>query len=429
MTEFYIHDYFSWAAMADLISHIYVWVGAHIFNFSVLYQLVCISGIFGAASFFAKHVRELFDKHGRKFKFLQRFAPLSLFLIWLPLQWVAILIAIETGLSFQAMKIVASLLTAWILIRLISQLIDNRALGKTLSIAIWLIAAMNIIGVLDDGIAIADKIAISFGDIRISALGIIKSFIYLAILLSVASTLSKLFEKRIAHYPNITPSAQVLFAKLLKILFLAIAVLVALEALGIDLTAFAVFGGALGVGIGFGLQKVISNFVSGLILLLERSLKPGDVIAINETYGWVQSLGARYVSLITRDGTEHLIPNEEFITQRVENWSYSNDHIRLTIPIGVSYKSDLDLVMQICADAARGIDRVMEDPAPRCLITGFGDHAIELCVRVWIDDPTEGRANVVSAVYYAIWKKFQEHHIEIPFPQRDVHLKTSPADQ
>lgn len=424
MNEIDIQKYLNKENVFDLFTHAYTWVNEHVFSFAVLYQIGCILAIFIIASFFSKKAKAVLEHQSQKFKFLKGLVPLSLFLVWLPLQWIAIIVAMEAGLSFHAMKIVASLVTAWILIRLVSGLIHNKALGKILSITIWIIAAMNIVGVLDEGIEIADKMAISFGDIRISALGIIKSFISLAILLSIASTLSKTLEKRISKYPNISPSAQVLFGKLLKILLLAVAVMVALETLGIDLTAFAVFGGALGVGIGFGLQKVISNFVSGLILLLERSLKPGDVIAIDQTYGWVQSLGARYVSLITRDGTEHLIPNEEFITQRVENWSYSNDQVRLSIPVGISYKSDLDLAMQLCLDAANEVSRVLKDPAPRCLITGFGDSSVDLNIRVWIDDPVDGKSNVISDVYHAVWKKFHEHSIEIPFPQRDLHLKT-----
>lgn len=215
-----------------------------------------------------------------------------------------------------------------------------------------------------------------------------------------------------------------LFGKLLKIVLFTIAILAGLNTLGIDLTALTVFGGAVGVGLGFGLQKVVSNFVSGLILLLDKSVKPGDVIAIGNTYGWINSLSGRYVSILTRDGTEHLIPNEELITQRVENWSYSNNLVRQRVPVGISYRSDPHQAMALCLPAAAETKRVLSNPAPVCLLTGFGDNAVDLELRFWINDPSQGVGNVKSAVLLNVWDKFKEQGIEIPFPQRDLHLKS-----
>ena len=213
--------------------------------------------------------------------------------------------------------------------------------------------------------------------------------------------------------------------KLLRITLIIVAVLLALSSVGLDLTPFAVFGGALGVGLGFGLQKVVSNFISGIILLLDKSIKPGDVISIGDTYGWVKSLNARYVSLDTRNGIEHLIPNEDLIINRVENWSYSNNRVRLTIPVGVHYKSDVRKAMEICRDAAASTQRILQDPAPVCQLRGFGDSSVDLEIRMWIDDPQKGRANVISDVLLMVWDKFHEHGIEIPYPQRDLYLKTA----
>jgi small-conductance mechanosensitive channel len=179
------------------------------------------------------------------------------------------------------------------------------------------------------------------------------------------------------------------------------------------------------VGLGFGLQKVVSNFVSGIILLMEKSVKPGDVIAIEDGYGWVQSLGARYVSVLTRDGIEHIIPNEDFITQKVENWSFSDNNLRLKIPVGVSYNCDLELAIKLCIEAANGEERVKNKTATVCLIKGFGDNSVDLELRFWIDDPSAGCANIQSKVYLSIWHKFKEHSIEIPYPQRDLHIRTA----
>lgn len=190
------------------------------------------------------------------------------------------------------------------------------------------------------------------------------------------------------------------------------------------MTAFTVFSGAIGVGVGFGLQKIVSNLISGVILLIDKSIKPGDVISVGDEYGWVNSLGARYVSVVTRDGTEHLIPNEELITQRVENWSYSNNLVRLRAPVGVHYKSDVRHAISLCIEAARATPRVLQDPAPVCLLKGFGDSSVDLEIRFWIQDPAEGMSNVLSEVLLRVWDRFHEEGVEIPYPQRDLHIRT-----
>lgn len=166
--------------------------------------------------------------------------------------------------------------------------------------------------------------------------------------------------------------------------------------------------------------------ISGIILLMDKSIKPGDVIAVEGSYGWVNALGARYVSVLTRDGKEHLIPNENLITQTVENWSYSDSKVRLHIPIGVSYDSDVRLVQKLLLQAVQDQPRVLKEPEPRCLITGFGDSSIDCEIRAWIFDPQQGIANVKSDIYFRIWELFKEHGVEIPFPQRDIHIKQAP---
>ena len=212
---------------------------------------------------------------------------------------------------------------------------------------------------------------------------------------------------------------------MLAFLWIATEVGTRTDLFGNHLTALTVFGGALGIGIGLGLQKVASNLVSGLTLLMDKSIKPNDVIAVGDTYGWIASLGARYAAVRTRDGIEHLIPNEELITQRVENWSHSDKTVRLKVPVGISYKSDVRLAMRLCLEAAGTVERVLAAPEPRCLLRGFGDSSVDLEIRIWIDDPEEGRANVMSEVLLGVWDRFHEHGIEIPFPQRDLHLKSS----
>ena len=353
--------------------------------------------------------------------------PLALPLAWLVIQWLSVLIAARAGWSHHLITIAVSLLTAWVVIRLSSNLIANPALSRFVAIAAWVVAALNIVGLLDQTVAALDSLALNMGDLRVSALTVIRGVVALAVLLWLASLATRTLERRIRTLPSLTPSVQELFSKLLKIVLITIAVVVALNSVGIDLTAFAVLSGAIGIGIGFGLQKVVSNLISGVILLLDKSIKPGDVIAVGTTYGWISSLGARYVSVVTRDGIEHLIPNEELIINRVENWSFSNNEVRLKTPIGISYGSDVRKAIELCLEAARETERVLERPQPACLLKGFGDSSVDLELRFWISDPQNGVSNVRSEVLLRVWDKFHAEGIEIPFPQRDLHLKT-PAD-
>jgi small-conductance mechanosensitive channel len=194
------------------------------------------------------------------------------------------------------------------------------------------------------------------------------------------------------------------------------------KAVGIDLTGLAVLSGAIGVGLGFGLQKVVSNLVSGVIILLDKSIKPGDVISLGETFGWIQTLGARYASVVTRDGKEYLIPNEDLITGQVVNWSHSNDFVRLDIFFGTAYGDDPHLVRKLAVEATAGVPRVLSFKPPVCHIVGFGDSSVDYIIRFWIRDPTGGLTNIRGNVYLALWDTFKEHGISIPFPQREVLL-------
>jgi small-conductance mechanosensitive channel len=373
----------------------------------------------------------LLERVSRSWRYGQQFRrvatalePLTLPIIWLFLQWLVLLIAAQAMLPHQLIKIVASLLTAWVVIRMTTTLVRDPTWSRLIAIAAWAIAALNILNLLEPASDLLDGIALTFGSLRISALIIIKAAVSLAVLLWLATTAARLLERRITTLPNLTPSLQVLLSKLFKIVFTIIAVAIALTSVGVDLTAFAVFSGAVGVGVGFGLQRVISNFISGLILLLDRSVKPGDVISVGQTYGWVSSLGARHVSVVTRDDTEYLIPNEDLITHQVVNWSYSSNQVRLRIPIAVSYEADVREARALCLDAAAETPRVLPQPPPACVLLAFGDSAVELELRIWIQDPKNGVGNVKSEVLLRIWDKFRVKGILFPYPQREVHLKT-----
>jgi small-conductance mechanosensitive channel len=234
-------------------------------------------------------------------------------------------------------------------------------------------------------------------------------------------------EQRVARSSDLTPSFRVLIGKLAKIALVIAAGAVALTAVGVDLTALTVFSGAVGVGIGFGLQKVVSNFVSGVIILLDKSIKPGDTISLGETFGWIRDLRARFVSVVTRDGREYLIPNEDFITQQVINWSFSDELVRLDVEFGVSYDANPHQVSEIAINAAMSVGRVEASRRPVCWMTAFGESSLDFVLRFWIHDPQQGLTNVRGKVLLALWDALTEAGIEIPFPQRDLHLKSGPA--
>jgi small-conductance mechanosensitive channel len=272
-----------------------------------------------------------------------------------------------------------------------------------------------------------NRMAVPIGNFRVSVLLVLQGVLTLTLFIWVANTLSRITEHRLSLFTAMTPAMQVLAGKLTRIVLITLAIVLALGSIGIDLTAFAVFSGAIGVGVGFGLQKVVSNLVSGVILLIDRSIKPGDVIEIDSTYGIVNALNARYAAVATRDGKEFLIPNEDMITQRVTNWSYSSSLIRLHVKMGISYRSDPHKAIALSLGAVRDVPRVLMSPEPNCVLLGFGDNSIDLELRFWIRDPANGTANVRSEVMLRIWDVYRDHGIEMPHPQRDLTLRNPEA--
>ncbi|HVY65494.1 MAG TPA: mechanosensitive ion channel domain-containing protein [Gammaproteobacteria bacterium] len=352
-------------------------------------------------------------------------AFLAMPVVWLLLLWLALSISNALGRPRGLLDTVATLVAAWIGIHLASQVVKNPLWSKLITWTAWSIAALSIVGLLDPTIAALDSVGIQAGQLRISIYTVLRSTVALAVLLSVALYFTGLIEARIRTSRALSPTVQVLFTKSLRTVLVAFAVLIAVHSVGIDLTALAVVGGAIGLGAGFGLQKIVSNLIAGVILLIDRSVKPGDVIAVSGTYGWVTALGGRYVSVVTRDGVEHLIPNETLISERVENWTHTHSRTRLKVDLRVHYRSDLKRVMAICEEAARENPRVLADPAPKCLLLEFGDSALKLQLRFWIADAQNGVQNVKSEVLLRIWELFRQQDIEVPYPQHDLHIRSS----
>ena len=299
-----------------------------------------------------------------------------------------------------------------------------KAWESLIATSAWLVVALHLLGWLPAVLAGLDGVAMKAGSARISVLTVIKFVLAVALLWLLAQWLGRVIENRISRAAYVNAGMQVALVKLSKFVLMVLAFLLALDAVGIDLTALAVFGGALGVGLGFGLQRIASNFISGFIVLFDRSIRPGDVITIDNKLGWVQELHARYVVVRDRDGVERLIPNEMLITNEVINWSYSDRNVRLKIPVSISYDNDPEQALALLDEAARTNPRVLDDPAPTSRLMGFGDSGIELELRVWIQDPEAGMGSVRSDINLAIWRAFKAAGIVIPYPQRDLHIRS-----
>jgi len=302
-----------------------------------------------------------------------------------------------------------------------------RAWENVFSLCVWGVLALHLLGWLPDVIKAMDEFAFNFGESRFSVLSLLQLTTSIIVFIVLANWLSRLIESRARRSQYLNPSMRVVLTKTSKFVIYGLAILFALKAVGIDFTAFAVFSGAVGVGIGFGLQKIFSNFISGFILIFDRSIKPGDVITIGDRFGWVQELNARYVVVRDRDGVEALIPNENLITSEVTNWSYSDRSVRRRLPVSISYHDDPELAMKLMVESALEHPRVLKTPEPVSRLLRFGDNGIELELRIWIEDPENGTANVTSDINLAFWKRFKEHSITIPFPQRDVYIQDSPG--
>ena len=300
----------------------------------------------------------------------------------------------------------------------------------------WLIG-MAVIGVLlvvlsgqvlalDQVIVLMDRIGFEAGRYRVSLLSGSRLFV-IGIALYVGVRLThRLLRRYIRRTGALDATQRLLAEKILGIALVVVAFFMGVDLLGIDLTALAVFSGALGLAVGFGLQKTFGNLIAGIILLMDRSIKPGDVIVVGESFGWVNKIGIRAVSVVTRDGKEHLIPNENLMTQEVENWSYSNRNVRIHIPVRVAYGCDQDLAQTLMMAATHEAPRVLNDPPTSVWMLAFGENGIEYEILVWISDPESGVTNVKSDVLIRLWRLFRENGIEVPLPQRQITMRTMP---
>ncbi len=422
------------SAPADILAGIAQMLSASLDRLATpwtLYQLAVILVCYGLAVLAARRTLPKLKRlmrHLRGQRRLRQFVVIiARRLRWLILPlllWAAAFLLREAATPDRSyfVAVAASLATAWAVISVASRVIRRRPLANALAITLWTVTALHITGLLDPAIALLDRAAFSVGSFRLSLWMLVKGVLLLSVLLWAAATGGSFLDHRIREHLDIDPTLQVLLGKVVKFTLLAVALLAGLSAIGIELTALTVFSGAVGLGIGFGLQKVASNLMSGMIILLDRSIKPGDVISLGDTFGWISSLRARYVSVVTRDGVEYLIPNESFITEQVVNWSYTNRRVRVEVRFGVSYDSDPHEVRALALDVLKGRRRVLSRPPPVCHLVAFGDSSLDFVLRFWISDPQNGLTNIRGIVLLALWDAFKEKGITIPFPHRQLLL-------
>ncbi|MEO1137729.1 MAG: mechanosensitive ion channel domain-containing protein, partial [Pseudomonadota bacterium] len=355
--------------------------------------------------------------------------PIALYLV---LQ-IAVIALQAAGGTIGLISAGVSLLTAWIVIRLVTLVIRSPFWSRAAFYIAWPIAALDAFGVLDDVIRQLDAFSIPIGEDQngsrqtFSALDLFRTLAVFGVLFWGARFLNHLISGRINAIDELTVSFKALLSKILDVLLPVIALVAALQIVGFPFGTLAIFGGAVGLGIGLGMQRTVSNFFAGFTLIADKSIKPGDVIEIEGTYGWVTEMNARYVTLRTRDGTAYLVPNDKFIEEGVVNWSHDDRVVRLHAPFGIAYGTkDLRGLARRCEETALSVDRVLKTPSPRCNLMEFGDSSINFDLRFWINDPSNGSANVRSDVMMAIWDLLHEMEIEVPFPQRDLHIKSAP---
>lgn len=318
--------------------------------------------------------------------------------------------------------VAAKLAVAWLVIRLVTSVIRNAFIVRVVSFSAWLVAALSIIGQLDAAVEALDSISVVLGGLRLTPLLLIKLGALLVVALWLTNIASNFAESRINRSADLTPSIQVLLVKMIRMGLMAVAIVIALSAVGINLSALAVFSGAVGVGIGIGLQKIVANFISGIILLADKSVKPGDLVTIGDSSGRISAMKTRYISVAAGDGREFLIPNEDLVTQKVVNWTYTDKNTLVKIAFGTNYDADPRLVCKLAIETAAAAPRALKSKPPNCTLVEFAEAGMKFSLTFWIADP-DGMDNVKSDVMLALWDVFKREGIRVPYPVREIRIR------
>jgi small-conductance mechanosensitive channel len=320
------------------------------------------------------------------------------------------------------LSVAANLAFAWLVIRLITSVIRNAFIVRVVSLSAWLIAALSILGQLGPTIETLDSVSIVLGGLRLTPLLLIKLGALLIVAFWLTNIASNFVESRITRSTDLTPSIQVLLVKMIRLGLMIFAIALAMSAVGINLSALAIFSGAAGVGIGFGLQKIVANFISGIILLVDKSVKPGDLVTIGDSSGRISAMKTRYISVAAGDGREFLIPNEDLVTQKVVNWTYTDKNTLVKVTFGTNYEADPRLVCKLAIEVAAAAPRAIKSKSPNCILTEFTEAGMKFSLTFWIADP-DGMDNVKSDVMLALWDVFKREGIRVPYPVREIRIR------
>ena len=316
----------------------------------------------------------------------------------------------------------AKLGAAWLVIRLVTSVIRNPFIVRVVSISAWLVAALSIIGQLDNVLDALDSVSVVLGGLRLTPLVVIKLGVLLIVALWLTNIASNFVESRITRSGDLTPSIQVLLIKMVRLGLMIFAVTLALSAVGINLSALAVFSGAVGVGIGFGLQKIVANFISGIILLADKSVKPGDLVTIGDNSGRISAMNTRYISVAAGDGREFLIPNEDLVTQKVTNWTYTDKNTLVKVNFGTNYDADPRLVCKLAIETAATTPLALKNKPPNCLLTEFAEAGMKFSLTFWVADPSD-MDKTKSEVMLSLWEAFKREGIRVPYPVRELRVR------
>ncbi|MEW5913605.1 MAG: mechanosensitive ion channel domain-containing protein [Thermodesulfobacteriota bacterium] len=415
-------------------SAFYQWVRDDLLEKDTLYELAILAVVCLIVLYLTKRGRDALrrrwaadlakgDKRAQwRAEFIHLLGPV----ICLAFLWPLYLATRLAGLDNDLINLLSHVIAAWVVIRLVTSALFKPFWARLFAVLIWLVAALNILDLLTPTLALLDQVKLNVGQLQISLLSILESLFFFTILLRLGVRAGSYLEERLAASGELEPSTRSLIGILAKTVIVVVVGIISLELIGVKMNMLTFFSGALGFGLGIGLRAVFSNLICGIILMTDKSIKPGDVIQVGEIFGHVTALKARFASVVTRDGREYLIPNEDLISRQVINCSYSDRAVRLRAPITVAYGSDVQQAMALAEQAAGPVPRVCASPPPASRLMGLGDSAINLELRFWITDPENGVANVTSEVLQRVLALYQEHGVEIPFPQRDLHIKEMP---
>jgi len=345
----------------------------------------------------------------------------TVFAVMMVLERAAMVAATWPSRSY-LLAVAAKLALAWLIIRLVTSGIRNTFVVRLVSVMAWLAAALSILGKLEPTIEALDSVSIVLGGFKLTPLLLLNFAVILIIALWLANVISNFAESRITQSADLTPSIQVLLVKMIRLGLLVFAVIVAMGAVGINLSALAIFSGAAGVGIGFGLQKIVANFISGIILLVDKSVKPGDLVTIGDNSGRISAMKTRYISVAAGDGREFLIPNEDLVTQKVTNWTYTDKNTLVKVNFATNYDADPRLVCKVAIEIAAGAARALKNKPPNCILTEFAEAGMKFSLTFWIADP-DGMDNVKSEVMLSLWDAFKREGIRVPYPVREIRVR------